>query len=1021
MTLTPDVYIPFHTCGLKYMPKRELFLVTRRRQSRASSKVTVGGSRCFFSHSFKSPSMKQLFFLIALLAGYITTIPHAAATESAIPSQQESFDSGIPLDDAPVVVNPPKGYILFDGGKTRSILTDAFGNDASEVADVVGMLIPDTLSSMAYIGDCAWLLSYEKKGHVNDNHADKMGFSWIMQAYNGNRQPGESFSWAWTPEYRPDRHALILPILHKKNQDSEFKLQMKMFGNDGVLDIERYAPASMSEKVKAEASTVIDGISYTTGNRYEDFEPDTYGSCYNSVSAYLKGIPVNHDAGVGSQAEEEDPSFFFLPSSIIKGIGIAAAVLLAAMLVFMMIVAVTNKKEEKSNDITRLGFNVLMRICVFAMVYFLLLVAALFMIWLGVELTVLVFSHVFSAYLLFIAFGIWALIGGFAYAIVRSLFHFTKSVRKDCIEISETDAPKLFKVIRETAESAGEKMPKHVYVSPDANASVFYDRPVLSLFMPGRKNLQLGLALPYGLSIEELKSILAHEYGHFGQGSMRIGKIVATSYNVAFNIVNAQAFTSHAALTSLTKPLLNKVFGFVQRGYLQLSRAMEYEADEASAKTVGSDVAVSALCKSEVTMERLNGYNNVLAGIFKTDKILPSSYWEGWRMYVNLCRAYDGVEINADVLAEGPLTSEQPSLVKLKDIWTSHPSLRKRIDNILSLPHASASKSAEAASGLVSDEICRRLSDLYFELTNMPAETQRDDEKYRMLLEKEMGERMFSQTTRPFFERHIFAFDFQEMAKESPDEEIENPMTDSNRRRMEEFTRMVTDYQTLMAFKEGQIPEKKIQYDGKIYTRKNAPAEKLLGYLRATEPDIRKIDLDIARYARSKSTVKEEIVNAYDDIFFSYAVIDHIRKNIIPMRDHTAASLGAGGNVDKERFEQVQRNLIFFRDELRKFMKTLDTGRLEPVLFIDSADHMSRLFDDWLCGGLSIGGDESSFVLGFPDFMISVFNSLVFFSKKKISDTIEGRPLTPYWNGTVAAENSRERSNETETTAQNSE
>ena len=48
MTLTPDVYIPFHTCGLKYMPKRELFLVTRRRQSRASSKVTVGGSRCFF-------------------------------------------------------------------------------------------------------------------------------------------------------------------------------------------------------------------------------------------------------------------------------------------------------------------------------------------------------------------------------------------------------------------------------------------------------------------------------------------------------------------------------------------------------------------------------------------------------------------------------------------------------------------------------------------------------------------------------------------------------------------------------------------------------------------------------------------------------------------------------------------------------------------------------------------------------------------------------------------------------------
>lgn len=691
-----------------------------------------------------------------------------------------------------------------------------------------------------------------------------------------------------------------------------------------------------------------------------------------------------------------------------------AGVLLAAMLIFMDIVAVSNKKDENSHDISRLGFNVLMRICIFAMVYLLLLVFAVFLIWLGIELTVLVFSHVFSLYLVAIAFGIWALIGGFGYAILRSLFHFSKTERKDRMEIYERDAPKLFNIIRETSETVGEKMPKHVYVSPDANACVFYDKPVLSLFMPGRKNLQLGLALTEGLSIQELKSILAHEYGHFGQGSMRIGKIVATSYNIAFNIVNAETFTSNAALTSLTRPLLNKVFVYVQRGYLQLSRAMEYEADEVSAKTVGSDIAISALCKSEVIIERLGGYNNLVAGIYKTDKLLPSTYWNGWQMYIGLCRKYDGVDIKAEEMATSPLTMGNNSLVKLKDIWTSHPSLRKRIENIKNIPNMTLSHPTESTSDLVSGEVYEKLSDLYFELSGHPADTSRDDSKYRQLLEKEMGERMFPTSLQAYFDRNIMAFDIQEVANIAPDYKIENPFTEGNHAKMVEFNTMVSDYQTLMAFKEGATGEKEIQYDGKVYRRNNAPAEKLLGYLRATEGDIKTIDIAIARFALSKALNKEDIVKAYNDIFFAYAVISHIREHLIPARNQVAASLGSGGEVNNEHFKQVQRMLIGLRDGLRQFMASFDVTCLAPVLFIDSATHLERLNDEWLCDGVSIGGDESSYVLGFPEFIISVFNSLIFFSKKKISDTIEGKPITYYWSGTVAAEKAPESNNETE-------
>ncbi|MDE6553712.1 MAG: DUF2167 domain-containing protein [Muribaculaceae bacterium] len=955
--------------------------------------------------------MKQFLLLLFLNLCIISVSTHATADNT---DQYTSTYTGIPVEDAPIIITPPKGYIFFDGEKTRNVLTDYFSNDPSEVTDIVGMLIPDTLSTMQYLGDCAWMLTYDKSGHVNDNHADKMGFNWIIEAYRANSEPGEKFSWAWDPEYNQERHLLVLPFLHTKGNDSEVVLQMKMLGNDGVLDIERFAPSTKTDKVKEEAIAIANGISYTKGNRYENFGLDTYGSSYNSVSSYLKGIAVNNDAVVGSQEEETDPSFLFLPTFIIRGIGITTGILLAAMLIFMTIVAVTNKKDENSKDISRLGFNVLMRICVFAMVYLMLLVLAVFLIWLGIELTVIVFSHVFSVYLVFAAFGIWALIGGFGYAILMSLFHFSKTERHDRLEVSEPDAPNLFRVIRETAETAGEQMPKHVYLSPDANACVFYDKPLLSLFIPGRKNLQLGLVLTEGLNIEELKSILAHEYGHFGQGSMRIGKIVATSYNIAYNIVNAEAFTSHAALTALTRPLLNKVFGYVQRGYLQLSRSMEYEADEACAKSVGADFLISSLCKTDVIMERLNGYNNIVAGIYKTDKLLPSSYWEGWKMYVSLCSKYDGVELKAEVMAEGPLTTEQPSLVKLKDVWTSHPSLRKRIDNIKGITNKSQTNSAEPAYDLVSDEVYNNLSKLYFELTDMPLDTPRDDARYKLLLEKEMGERMFPTALRPYFDRNIMAFDIQELAKDSQKNEIENPLTESNRAKMEEFTRMVSDYQTLMAFKEGSIGEKEIQYDGKVYNRKNVPAEKLLGYLRATEDGIKTIDTDIARLALSKATDREDIVKAYDDIFFSYAVIRHIREQIIPARDQVAANLGSGGEVDNERFKQVQKMLIGLRDGLRQFMASFDVACLEPVLFTDSATHMERLNDDWLCDGISIGGDESAYVLGFPEFIISVFNSLIFFSKKKISDTLEGKPITYFWSGTVAAQKAEQPNKETE-------
>ena len=93
-------------------------------------------------------------------------------------------------------------------------------------------------------------------------------------------------------------------------------------------------------------------------------------------------------------------------------------------------------------------------------------------------------------------------------------------------EVSENECPELFSLIKEVAEATGNKMPKHVFLSSEVNAYVFYDRiNFWSLFFPSRKNLTIGIGLLHGLNKSELKAILGHEFGHFSQKTMRIGNV----------------------------------------------------------------------------------------------------------------------------------------------------------------------------------------------------------------------------------------------------------------------------------------------------------------------------------------------------------------------------------------------------------------------------------------------------------------------------------------------------------------
>src|SRR6188474_3235502 len=84
--------------------------------------------------------------------------------------------------------------------------------------------------------------------------------------------------------------------------------------------------------------------------------------------------------------------------------------------------------------------------------------------------------------------------------------------------------PDLFAVIEDVARAANQEMPVEVYAIPDVNAWVSTRGGVLGV--GGRRVMGLGIPLLHLLTVDQLKAVLAHEFGHYGGGDTRVGRLV---------------------------------------------------------------------------------------------------------------------------------------------------------------------------------------------------------------------------------------------------------------------------------------------------------------------------------------------------------------------------------------------------------------------------------------------------------------------------------------------------------------
>lgn len=336
----------------------------------------------------------------------------------------------------------------------------------------------------------------------------------------------------------------------------------------------------------------------------------------------------------------------------------------------------------------------------FAVVYLVLVAAAICLTVLAFYGGMAIISNAPST--LPIIAGIGMMAGGVMLLVFLVKFIFTKNVtdRSHLVEITEAEQPRLFAFVRSIVNDTQSKFPKKIYLSADVNAAVFYDSSFWSMFFPVKKNLQIGMGLVNTVSENEFRAILAHEFGHFSQRSMKVGSYVYNVNKVIYNMLFENTSYRNAlqewanisgifyifswVLVNIIKAIqwiLRQVYRLVNISHMQLSREMEFHADEVAAFAGGSAPLVSSLRRLNFAAlafnNVLNYYNEQVSKNITTANIYPQ------QLFVMKLLAVESslpVENGLPQVTDDHLNRYNKSKLVIIDQWASHPSTEDRVN-----------------------------------------------------------------------------------------------------------------------------------------------------------------------------------------------------------------------------------------------------------------------------------------------------------------------------------------------------
>ncbi|HEX8119738.1 MAG TPA: M48 family metallopeptidase [Solirubrobacteraceae bacterium] len=257
--------------------------------------------------------------------------------------------------------------------------------------------------------------------------------------------------------------------------------------------------------------------------------------------------------------------------------------------------------------------------------------------------------------------------------------------------LSAEQQPELFAAVEGVAKEVGHPMPEEVYLAPDVNAAVTEVGPLL---WRKRRVLILGLPLLELLTVEQLRAVIAHEFGHYVGGDTRVGRWTYRTRRAIVRTVESLRWDEDD--DGWFERLVRAPFEGYAKLFLRItaaiSRKQEFAADALAVKVAGRDAHVGALRAVAAGAPAFDHYWGTEVIPALTKGVRPP-LGEGFRRYLSVEAIDRAVEHELNTALE----EDQ------HDPYDSHPTLRQRLEAVGAKADEHVEEPGERAVTLVRD------------------------------------------------------------------------------------------------------------------------------------------------------------------------------------------------------------------------------------------------------------------------------------------------------------------------------
>jgi uncharacterized membrane-anchored protein len=182
-------------------------------------------------------------------------------------------------------VDVPKDYYFLDTTGARIVLEEMWGNPPDET--VAGMIFPR--DGWAWGDTWGATITYDPMGYVSDKDANSYDYTEMLaqmtaDTVENNKWRAENgydsialLGWAEPPHYDSATNELYWAkrLQFGQTEGETLNYDIRELGRNGVLIVGFIARMEQLADVKASAPDILKMVTFTAGNRYADFNPDT--------------------------------------------------------------------------------------------------------------------------------------------------------------------------------------------------------------------------------------------------------------------------------------------------------------------------------------------------------------------------------------------------------------------------------------------------------------------------------------------------------------------------------------------------------------------------------------------------------------------------------------------------------------------------------------------------------------------------------------------------------------------------